>query len=87
MKTQYADGMNNVVSTLRKRRWRDVMVAALFTIGVAVNFAAVNAAVNAATTEQPAPSYATQPAPSADPDAGLLVAHRDAADQRVAASK
>ena len=79
MQTQDSGEMSNVVNRLRGRVWRDWLVAALFAVGVAVNYAAVNEAARAALSTAPATSASFE----ANPDGGLLVANRHGAGEHV----
>ncbi len=89
MQTQDSGELNNVVTRLRGRIWRDRLVAALFAVGVVLNFAAVNVAVKAAMAKPATASVVAggDEYNSENPDAGLLVAHRDGSNQRVAAAQ
>ena len=86
MHTQDSGELETVVTRLRGRVWRDWLVAALFVVGMVVNFAGVDTAVKAALAA-PTPSAAMAEGNAADPDAGLVAVAHDAARERVAAAQ
>ena len=86
MESQDFGAFDNIVTTLRKRVWRDRVVGALFVLGVVINFAALDVAVTAALgPSTSAGVYADENA--GNPDGGLFVAHHDTAHQGVAAAQ
>jgi hypothetical protein len=84
----HTQGTDELVSTLRKRVWRDWLVGGLFVIGMVVNVTALNSATRAAlATPTKVSASVVADTCDANPDGGLLVAHRDGADERVTAAQ
>jgi hypothetical protein len=86
MHTQDSGELDTVVTRLRGRVWRDWLVAALFVVGMVVNFAGVDTAVKAALAA-PTPSAAMADGNAVDPDAGLVAVVHDATNAPVATAQ